>query len=283
MPAAGASFTPATAGGFNPVLGFGDPYTAINSFGDYRYVVPTPPTPGSVNVSLPGAFSNYQQNPLYQLAQQGANIGGYQTQMGNIAGQLQNAFTGNLDFANQALNLAFDPQQALFKQRQQDLIDATRAGEAARGISMTPFGAAIESDQVARFFNQWQDEQVQRMATGASAATALQGMWAEAQQAAAGIWNDEIKNQLQEYGLKGDMIDKAMNEVLTGLQIQTQAAIASLQAQSGGGGGGGGRSGGARGGGLGMSAEGPGTGGVGQGAVAQGLAGGMGGSEGGIS
>jgi hypothetical protein len=226
-----------------------------------------PGAPAGINVDMGPAFTNYQANPLYQLAMQGAGIGPGLSQMSGIASGLQKAFKGNLDYANQALQLAFDPQQSYFKQYQQDLIDATRAGEAARGIAMTPYGAGIESAALGRFYNQWQSEQVQRMATGASAATALQGMWEQAQQAAAGIYNDEITAQLKEYGLKGDMIGKALDEILSAMDIQSRVAIAEYQGQTGiqealigaaGRGGGGG--GGARGGGLGMMGGGGGGG-----------------------
>lgn len=204
----------------------------------------TPGSPAAISGGIPGEFGgDPQKNPLYVLAQQGANYNAPMGAMTGIAQNLQNAFTGNLAFANQALNLAFDPQQALFQQRQRDLIDATRAGEAARGISMTPFGASIESEQVARFYNEWQNEQVARMAQGASAATALQGMYSEAQQAAAGIYNNEAQNILQNYNLQGTFMNDALNEILQATKIsadvataQYEAATRPVSASSGGGG-----------------------------------------------
>ncbi|PWT78208.1 MAG: hypothetical protein C5B60_01470 [Chloroflexi bacterium] len=236
-------------------------------------------SPASINVAMDPWMTNYQANPLYQFAMQGAGIGGLQHKMSKIASGLQSAFGQNLQYANQALNLAFDPRSALFNQRQQDLVDATRAAEAARGIAMSPYGAGIEADAIGRFYNDWQNEQVARMAQGASAATALQGMWAQAQQAAAGIYNDEVKNRLQQFGIRGDLMSKALDEILQATRIQADLAATQFSALAGtqrsGGGGGGGVSGG----GLGMdpgSSGGSAYGGGMGGAVGQALAGGGG-------
>lgn len=157
-----------------------------------------------------------------------------------LAGTLNGAFAGNLPYASQALTNAFDPQQALYKQNLADLTDATRAGEAVRGISMSPYGAGVEANAIGRFQNDWQDRQVQRQMTGAQTATALQGQYQSGQEAAGRLINESgqldqnnMKLQLERYGLQGETLAKA---------IQAMNQFISASAPSGGG---------ARGGGLG--------------------------------
>lgn len=232
----------------------------------------TPGSPAAIGGGIPAQFTSPQANPLFQFAQQGANIGPYTSAMSGIANQLSTAFGSNLDYANQALQLSFDPQQALFKQREQDLIDATRAGEAARGIAMSPYGAGIEANAVGRFQNDWQNEQIARMAQGVQAATGLQSVWMQSRQAAAGIYNNEIQDILQQYNLQGQFMNDALNEILQATKISADVALGQFQAvvgaTSGGGGGRGGGGGDASGAGLQMD-QGGGGGIGGQGSVQQ--------------
>jgi hypothetical protein len=191
-----------------------------------------PGNQAGINVDIPNQFSQFGSNPLSQLAYQGAGIEGLLGQNQGYANTLANAFTGNLDWANKALTAAFDPQQSLFKQRQQDLIDATRAGEAARGIAMSPYGAGVESNAVGRFYNDWQNEQIGRMLQGSQAAVGLQKQYSDSLYQAAQINTDAIKAKLQEFGLKGDMLNNAMNQVLSTLKIQADVATAQFAGQT---------------------------------------------------
>jgi hypothetical protein len=177
-------------------------------------------------------YSNMQNQPLYQLAQQGAGIDPYIYANAVTADKLEAAFEKNPMWANRALQAAFDPREAMFKQRQQDLIDATRAAESARGITMTPYGAGIEANAIGRFYNDWQNEQIQRMYVGSQTATGLQNVYANALQGAAQIRDNLIKDKLQEYGLKGEMLNNAMSQVLKALDIQAQLSMAGLQAET---------------------------------------------------
>jgi hypothetical protein len=188
--------------------------------------------PGRITGNVPSYITNMYQNPLYQLAQQGPNISGDVAANRAISDELSDVFAPNVQWANRALRFAFDPREAMFKQRQQDLIDATRAGEAARGISMTPYGAGIEANAVGRFYNDWQNEQIQRMYVGSQTATGLQNVYANALMGAAQIRDNLIKDELQAYGLKGEALNNAMNSVLRGLDIEAQVAMAGLQSQT---------------------------------------------------
>lgn len=129
-----------------------------------------------------GQFNQIAQslinNPYAQLFQQGANnISpiGQNAAMGAIgAGQnyLQ-AGQAQVPYAQSIMNTAFDPQNALYQRTQQQLIDQTRAGQAARGVATTPYGAAGESDALRKFDIDWQNAQLGRQAAGAQAAGGL--------------------------------------------------------------------------------------------------------------
>jgi hypothetical protein len=120
--------------------------------------------------------------PYGQAQQVAANqAGGY---LGNMASQAD-AFHNIM--ANQAMqnygaegqllgaggqlwNTALDPQNALRDRLQQQVTDASRASTSARGIGMSPEAAGIENQDVSRFLQDWQNQQLQRQALG------LQGM-----------------------------------------------------------------------------------------------------------
>lgn len=138
-----------------------------------------------------------------------------------LAGNMKGQFGGNLGYADQALKDAFDPHQSQFKQQMADLTDQTRAGEAARGISMSPYGAGVEANTQGRFRNDWQDRQIGREAQGAQTATGLQGQYQSGQMGAAsmyaqaaGISQADIGLQLQAYGLQGQQLQAAQAAML---------------------------------------------------------------------
>lgn len=126
-------------------------------------------------------------NPYAQMFMQGAQQGG---QMGQQAGQAgfnagQGAINAGQNFmqagqsvvpyASQIAQTAFDPQNALYARTQQQLTDQTRAGQAARGVATTPYGAAGESDTLRKFDIDWQNAQLGRqIAGGQGAANVLQ-------------------------------------------------------------------------------------------------------------
>ena len=114
------------------------------------------------------------------------------TQAGNAAGAASGVIAGDYsskqaqmqqqavqDFAaqqrlqtagDQLWNTAQDPQNALAAKMQQQVTDASRAGTSARGIGMSGNAAGVENQAVGDFLMNWQNQQLQRQATG------LQGM-----------------------------------------------------------------------------------------------------------
>lgn len=117
-------------------------------------------------------------NPYAQMFQQGANNisqVGQGVSMGAIgAGQnFSQAGQSQIPYAQSIMNTAFDPQNALYQKTQHDLVDQTRAGQAARGVATTPYGAAGESDALRKFDIDWQNNQLGRQALGGQAASGL--------------------------------------------------------------------------------------------------------------
>lgn len=88
---------------------------------------------------------------------------------------LINAGQSYLPYAQQTLQTGFDPQQALYNQQFQLNTDQTRAGEAARGIAMSPYGAGIENQSNQLFNSNWQNQQLARQGQAATTAQTLTG------------------------------------------------------------------------------------------------------------
>lgn len=138
------------------------------------------------------AFSNQFNNPYADQAMQGAqgaaNMGGAaaMNQFGtgaNVAGAGLNL----LPYASPIMNTAFDPQNALYARTAQQVQDQSRAGQAARGVATTPYGAGLENQAMSNFNIDWQNQQLGRQAMGAGAAGGLVGTGAGAAGMGAGM------------------------------------------------------------------------------------------------
>jgi hypothetical protein len=117
------------------------------------------------------AFQSQANNPYAQQYQNSANMAG---QAGMASGWSQLG-AGNSMMAeapnsyaagNAAYQTAFDPQSSLFNSNQQQLNEQTNAYNAANGISASPYGATVSANADQNFLNNWQNQQVQREATG---------------------------------------------------------------------------------------------------------------------
>ena len=117
-------------------------------------------------------LQNLYNNPYAGGAQASSNVAGG---MGQAAGMAQfgtgmgliGAGMGGIPYANMALQQGFDPQGQIYNRLQQQNIDQTRAGEAARGILTTPYGAGVESQSNIDFNTAWQQNLMNRMQAGA--------------------------------------------------------------------------------------------------------------------
>jgi hypothetical protein len=95
---------------------------------------------------------NSAQTAGTQAGQQGTNNLGAADQLRTSTGQM--------------LNTAFDPQNALYNRTLQQLQDQQRVGQAARGITMSPYGAGLENQALSNFNIDWQNNQLGRQTQG---------------------------------------------------------------------------------------------------------------------
>ena len=80
-----------------------------------------------------------------------------------------NAGTGMYGVGGQIWNTAMDPQSALYARTLQQVQDQSRAGQAARGVAMTPYGAGLEDQNLRNFNIDWQNQQLNRQIQGGAA------------------------------------------------------------------------------------------------------------------
>lgn len=143
-------------------------------------------------------------------------------QMGQ-GGNVQGAANDLYGAARAIGNTAFDPQSALYEQNKQQLVDSVRAGEYARGIQMSPYGASVEADALGKFQNDWQNQQLARQAQGVSAMSG-------ASQSAQGLganWANEIGSILNQ----GVGTSANANQSALGLGNSLTSNISALQGQ----------------------------------------------------
>lgn len=138
-------------------------------------------TTGQIAPNLSAAYQAQQNIDPSQLQATANQAGGYygqlasqqdqyHTMMGQQAGVNFGAQQAQMNAGNQLYQTSLDPQNALRAQMQQQTVDASRAGTSARGIGMSGNAAGIENQDVSNFLMNWQNQQLQRQATG------LQGM-----------------------------------------------------------------------------------------------------------
>ncbi len=77
------------------------------------------------------------------------------------------------NYGGQIGQMGFDPQNALYNRTLQQVQDQQRAGQSARGISMSPYGAGLEGDATRNFNIDWQNQQLKR---ATDAAGAMEGL-----------------------------------------------------------------------------------------------------------
>ena len=126
-------------------------------------------------------------------------------QAGMSAGQQgQNMFGAG----NAAMNMAFDPQNALYNRTAQQLQDQTRASQAARGIQTTPYGAGLENQAMSDFNINWQNNLLNRALSGIQAGSTAYGSGMNTIQGGYGLAS-QIPQQMQTY--LGNMQNLGMN------------------------------------------------------------------------
>lgn len=136
--------------------------------------------------------SQMQNNPYGGQAMAGANAGaGYGAAtaadaFGN-AQQLSGLSDMLVPYASQYLTQAFDPQQDLYNRTLHGLEQQNRAGQSARGIAMTPYGAGLENQARSNFNIDWQNNLLSRMGQGIQGVGSLANTIGQGYTGAAGL------------------------------------------------------------------------------------------------
>lgn len=143
-------------------------YSGIGNLGQYNTYGANLGQAGNITQGL-------VNNPYAGLYQQGANATaglGWGTGLEQLGGgsSLINAGQGMLPYAQSILQTGFDPQGALYDRTLQQTTDQARAGLAARGLTMSPYGAGVENKALSDFNIDWQNQQLNRQNTAAQGA-----------------------------------------------------------------------------------------------------------------
>lgn len=130
--------------------------------------LPTIMVPDTLAKQGKNPYPDIVKNPWAQSMFDSAKKGGqFSTQQG-----ADNIFYGGgiRDAGRAVLNNAFDPQNALYNRTAQQLQDQVRVGQAARGITSSPYGAGLENSAMANFNIDWQNNLLNRQVQGLGAA-----------------------------------------------------------------------------------------------------------------
>jgi hypothetical protein len=177
---------------------------------------------GSVLPQAQQTASNLSNNPYSGLFQTGANAAAPLGAAGATAGfntgaGLTGAGMSLVPYAQNIMDTGFDPQSQLYARTAQQVADQARAGEAARGINMTPYGAGLENDAMRNFNIDWQNQQLGRQATAAGAAGSLEQAGAGVAGQGVGLMNQApgqlVQSSMLPYATYSD-IGQGQNQAL---------------------------------------------------------------------
>ena len=157
--------------------------------------------------------------PQYQAqGQQGLNMSG------RLAGQIN----PTLGYANQVMQTAFDPQQALYNRTQQQVAQQGDASQASRGLAMSPVGAELSNQSNSNFNIDWQNAQLARQTQGLAAYT---GANQSANQLAQGANLSGLQG-LTNMNTGAGLGYNASNQIYNGNQTALTSQQAGLNAQN---------------------------------------------------
>jgi len=108
-------------------------------------------------------YAGNYQNAANAAGSQYGNLG---TQLQGAAGQQFGAQTGLLNAGQQLYQTSLDPQNALYNRTVQQLQDQTGATNSMYGLGSSGAGAGVANQALGNFNIDWQNQQLQRQATG---------------------------------------------------------------------------------------------------------------------
>ena len=112
---------------------------------------PSGALPGSTTLPQPPASSSVPSNLTPTAATTSSFPSGPAGPFSTLQPQLQQTATQAMTGGQAVYNMGMDPQQALYDRTLQQLQDQTRVGEAARGVTMSPYGAGVENQNLQDF------------------------------------------------------------------------------------------------------------------------------------
>lgn len=126
-------------------------------------------------------YNNQYNNPYAAGQQTAANTAGQQ--YGQVGAQnvgasnlLNSSALSVLPGAQQVMQMGLDPQNALYNRTAQQTQDQSRVANAAAGTQNSPYGAAVEGQNMNNFNIDWQNNALQRAMSGLQSGTsAIQG------------------------------------------------------------------------------------------------------------
>lgn len=192
----------------------------FNSMAPYASNLPSQVIPGYT-----AASTNIQNNPYASLQTSGANQVASEGQ--NVAGTAYGDMTSLNNAGNQIYQTAFDPQQALYNQLQNQTTQQAAAANAASGVT-GPYAAGVTDQALQNFNINWQNQQLQRQATGEQAAGQAYSGATALGNAALGTLTTATSLPYQTYNTQQGNDISALNSLVSG----TNAAFAPDTAEA---------------------------------------------------
>lgn len=92
-----------------------------------------------------------------------------------LGNDLVNTGMSLVPYATNLLDMGFDPQNAYRARAERNLTNSVRAGQAARGIEMSPYGANLEARALGDFGTTWENNLLQRAQSAGTTASDMIG------------------------------------------------------------------------------------------------------------
>lgn len=145
--------------------------------------------PGSTGAGIPpatpgGTVTNYGSNTQQQAGTNGPFAG--------LQGGLQSGASNLMSAGQDMLNTKYDQNGSIYNQQLQNERNQTNVNEAARGVTMSPYGAGVANQADIGFNSNWQNQLQQRQMNNISGA-------AQAMNPATGLFNQSYGSSTQGY------------------------------------------------------------------------------------
>lgn len=165
----------------------------------------------------PIATAGTQAGQIYDTL---AGIAGNQAgQYGQEAQSALGQQSGMFGAGNQILQTAMDPQNALYNRTLQQLTDQVNAGQAQRGLGVSPQGAGELNNALSNFNIDWQNNQLARQAQGIQGAS-------QANASGSQLGNLAGQNMVAQLGAGGQQAGYVQQGAQTPITAQQQAVSA---------------------------------------------------------